>query len=155
MGVCKGKCTLRVANPSFDRCRTQFETGQVKICELYLELLENNCKSACKRAILLQVCPSAVLVPLWTGPLKGAGPFGALCPTRGSARHGCRPEWQILCLTDAGPNLGREEATFVDCVWQFWKRIAREHASGPCYCKSRVSSSACTQLDDRGVHVSS
>ena len=37
----------------------------------------------------------------------------------------------------------------------FEKIIARVHASGLCYCKSRVSSSACRQLGDRGVHVSS
>ena len=57
------------------------------------------------------------------------------------------------CLIDAGPNLGLDRSRFVDCIRQFWKIIARVHASGLCDCKSRVSSSARRQLGDRGVHV--
>ena len=55
MGVCRAYLPSRAANLVFDRWGTQFGTAQIKICELHLAVLENNCKSACKRATLLQV----------------------------------------------------------------------------------------------------
>ena len=42
--------------------------------------------------------------------------MGGTVADTGSVRHVCRPEWQILCLTDAGPHFGLEEWTFVDCI---------------------------------------
>ena len=81
MGVCKACLPSRVANLVFDRCGTQFGTGQIKICALYLAVLENNCKSARERAVLLQVtCLFLCLQAAWRprGPrlVLNAGAFG-------------------------------------------------------------------------------
>ena len=81
MGVCKACLPSRVANHVFGRCGTQFGTGHIKICALFLAVLENNCKSAGERAVLLQVtCRFLCLQAAWRprGPrlVLNAGAFG-------------------------------------------------------------------------------
>ena len=79
-GVCKACLPSRVANLVFDGCGTQFGTAQIKICKLYRAVLENNYKSPCKRATLLQVtCLFLRLQAFWRprGPrlVLNAGAF--------------------------------------------------------------------------------
>merc|ERR1711888_453867 len=81
MGVCKACLPSRVANLVLDGCGTQFGTGLIKICGLYLAVLENNCKSAHERAVFLQVtCLFLCLQAAWRprGPrlVLDAGAFG-------------------------------------------------------------------------------
>ena len=40
---------------------------------------------------------------------QGGRAVGGTVADTGSARHVCCPEWQILCFTDARPNLERED----------------------------------------------
>ena len=81
MGVCKSCVASGVANLVFDPCGTQFGTGLIKICGLFLEVLENNCKIARKRAVLLLVtslflCLQAAWRPRGPRLVLNAGAFG-------------------------------------------------------------------------------
>ena len=79
------------------------------------------------------------------------GARGGTVADTGSARHVSNSKWQILSMIDRGSNVGGQKSTFVDCIWQFLKLIARVNVSRLCYCMSRVYS-ALTQLEDHGVH---